>query len=86
MVQDVALVTIDIAQALMLLGKSSDVPAQCQKSLEYFASVNMLDTEGAKTAIALIRESAAAGHLSQAVLVRARQRAEQKMLFAPAFE
>lgn len=86
LVQDVALVTIDIAQALMAMGKPDDVAKLCRAASEYFASANLLNTEGAQVAIALIREAAAAGRLSETVLVNARARVEPKpkLLFAPA--
>jgi tetratricopeptide (TPR) repeat protein len=76
MVQDVALVTIDIAQALMVLGKHDEVPALCRRASDYFASAELTRTEGALTAMALIREAAVSGLLSGAIILRARSRVE----------
>jgi tetratricopeptide (TPR) repeat protein len=88
MVQDVALVAIDIAHALLVLGRHHEVPNLCQTASEYFASAGLSHAEGALTAMALIREAVSAGRLSEAVIIHARSRVEHapKYLMARAQE
>jgi tetratricopeptide (TPR) repeat protein len=75
--QDVALVTIDIAQALVVSGRNQEVMSLCHTATEYFRTAELLNTEGALTAMALLREAAAGGRLSDRVIVDARARVER---------
>ena len=77
MVQDVALVTIDIAQVLVLLGEFEDVATLCRQATGYFHRAGLMETEGALTAIALIQEAATSGYLSHQMLLDVRATVEQ---------
>lgn len=78
MLHDVALVTIDMAQALSVIGSPSRVIELCRTATEYFASAGLAGSEGALTALGLIREAAASGRLTQELIAEARFRAERK--------
>jgi tetratricopeptide (TPR) repeat protein len=78
MVQDIALVTIDMAHALSVIGVPSQVIELCHSATQYFASSGLTSSEGALTALALIREAAAAGNLTMELLEESRHRAERK--------
>ena len=72
MAQDVALVTLDIAQVLAADGQTSEVIEHCRRAVEYFSGAGLSHSEGALTAIALIREGAEQGRLDEKFLLRAR--------------
>ncbi len=78
MIQDVALVTIDIAQVLVLTGDMAHVVGLCRNACEYFAQSGLTQTEGALTALALIREAASGGQLSQKLLLDTRLALEHR--------
>jgi tetratricopeptide (TPR) repeat protein len=78
MIQDVALVTIDIAQVLVLTGDMANVVGLCRNACEYFAQYGLTQTEGALTALALIREAASGDQLSQALLLDTRVGLERR--------
>jgi len=84
MFHDVALVTIDMAQALSVLGRTDRVLELCRSAASYFQSSGLEESEGALTALALIREAAASGRLTDELIANARVRAERKpqLLFA----
>jgi tetratricopeptide (TPR) repeat protein len=78
MLQDIALVTIDMAHALSVIGLPSQVIELCHSATQYFASSGLTSSEGALTALALVREAAAAGNLTLELLEESRHRAERK--------
>jgi tetratricopeptide (TPR) repeat protein len=74
MLQDVALVTIDIAQLLCVTGQDREVVGLCREAMEYFAAEGLTESEGSLIAIALIHEAAASARLTSDVLKHARRR------------
>jgi tetratricopeptide (TPR) repeat protein len=78
MAQDVALVTVDIAQVLAATGDLSKVSELCRQASEYFVSAGLSRSEGALTALALIREAADTGHLSDQMFLQARAKVEKR--------
>jgi tetratricopeptide (TPR) repeat protein len=84
---DVALVTIDVAQILSVIGEPHQVTELCRTASEYFAGLGSTESEGALTALALIREAAASSRLTPEILIVARKHAETRpnrtFLFAP---
>jgi tetratricopeptide (TPR) repeat protein len=68
MSNDVAEVTTDIAHALVLEGRMSEVIGECRYALEYFATAGLSTTEPAMCAIGLLKEAAASGRLSERVV------------------
>jgi len=65
MSHDVAEVTTDIAHALIVAGRMSDVATECREALSYFVRAGLSSTEPAMTAISFLRESATAGRLDE---------------------
>ena len=65
MAHDVAEVTTEIAQALVALGRISEVPNECRRALDYFVSASLAATAPAISAVSLLREAAAAGRLDE---------------------
>jgi tetratricopeptide (TPR) repeat protein len=86
MVQDVAVATIDIAEAMLMLGQPESVRALCSQSIRYFARMGLSNSESSLTALALIQEAASSNALTPAVLSVARNRAQDRRgyLFAAA--
>lgn len=76
--QDVALVTIDAAQACLAVGDTDSVVESCRTALKYFIDAGLSQSEGCLTAVALIREAAAEGRLSDHILRYARRRADRR--------
>jgi tetratricopeptide (TPR) repeat protein len=65
MANDVAEVTTEIAHALVIAGRMSEVGDECRQALNYFVSAGLATTEPAMSAISLLREAAAAGRLDE---------------------
>jgi tetratricopeptide (TPR) repeat protein len=78
MSQDVAVATIDIAQALLILEEPQQVVALCREASEYFVNAGLTTSESSLTALALLREAAACNKLTPDVLARARRQAESR--------
>jgi tetratricopeptide (TPR) repeat protein len=78
MAQDVALVTLDIAQLLAATGEVREISDLCRQATEYFAAAGLSQSEGAFTALALIREAAEAGHLDEKMFLQARAKVEKR--------
>jgi len=68
MAHDVALVTIDIAQALIITGRNSEVSDECRHAIDYFISSGLAATEGCMAAISLLREAAATGRADEKMI------------------
>lgn len=58
MAQDVALSSLDAAEALLMLNRLPEVAELCQRAIDYFASARLEYTRGALTALAYLREAA----------------------------
>ena len=58
MAEDVALISIEIAEALLLLGRPSEVPAVCEAAMRYFRLASLAYTQGALMAFAFLQEAA----------------------------
>jgi len=72
MAHDVAEVTTEIAHALVVTGRMSEVADECRQALSYFASAGLATTEPAMSAISLMREAAAAGRLNETAVAQIR--------------
>lgn len=72
MAHDVAEITIDIAQALVITGRMSEVADECRLALNYFASAGLASTEPALSAVALIHEAAVSGRLDEKAVMEIR--------------
>jgi tetratricopeptide (TPR) repeat protein len=68
MAEDVALSSVDAAEALLMLDRPAEVPDLCQSAMEYFANAGLAYTQGALTALAYLKEAAAARTLTPASL------------------
>jgi len=72
MANDVAMVTLDIANALIAVGRTKEIVDQCRCALEYFAAANLEQTSSAAMAVMFLREAAIAGEVDSRVLDEAR--------------
>jgi VCBS repeat-containing protein len=72
MAHDVAEITIDIAHALVIAGRMSEVPDECRLALNYFALAGLETTEPALSAIALLHEAAIGGRLDETAVTQIR--------------
>ncbi len=68
MPQDVALVSIDAAEALFTLDRRTEVVHLCQAAMEYFSKAGLAYTQGALTALAYLKEAAEARTLTPRAL------------------
>jgi len=68
MAHDLALLSVDAAEALLMLGRRSEVAEFCYAAMEYFAEAGLAYTAGALTALAYLRESADRGTLTVATV------------------
>src|SRR5207244_5859272 len=73
MAHEVAEVTTDIAHALVVAGRMSEVVDECRHALSYFASAGLATTEPAMSAISFLREAAATGRLDEKAVVEIRR-------------
>jgi len=64
MPQDVALTSVDAAEALLLLHRPEEVADLCQGAMEYFIKAGITYTQGALTALAYLKEAATARTLT----------------------
>jgi tetratricopeptide (TPR) repeat protein len=72
MAHDVAEVTTEIAHALVVAGRMSEVADECRQALAYFVAAGLSMTEPAMSAISLLREAAAAGRLDERAVAEIR--------------
>ena len=66
MAHDLALLSVDAAEALLMLNRRSEVSNFCHAAIEYFAHAGLAYTAPALTALAYVRESAERGTLTVA--------------------
>ncbi len=65
---EVALVSVDIAENLLMLGRGLEVIPFCQQAMDYFAKAGLAYTAGALTALAYLTEAAQAQTLTRTAL------------------
>lgn len=68
MAQDVALVSLHAADALLALHQPSQVADLCRSSIEYFRKAGLAYSESAMTALAYLREAAEQGTITPAAV------------------
>lgn len=83
---DVSKITLDLVEALLAVGNTTEVPALLNDALRFFQEAGQLSS--ALTAIAYLREAVAAGRLTREMVEMVRrfiERAERKpeLVFAP---
>jgi hypothetical protein len=62
MVADAALAALDLAEALLIIGNTTEVPSICRTLLDRFTRAGM--TSSAVTALAFLRETVAIGQVT----------------------
>ena len=65
MPHEVAYVSVDMAECLMVLNRSAEVVDLCRSAMSFFESAGMSAGKGAMTALAYLREAAAGGNLTR---------------------
>jgi tetratricopeptide (TPR) repeat protein len=90
MSDDLACVSIDMAEALLAVGRSQEVAALCRHAIDYFRVAGLAYSTGAMTALAYLQEAAVKGRLTVSDLVEVRgflERLPQKpnVVFARSF-
>ena len=65
MPHEVAYVSVDMAECLLLLNRSAEVVDLCRSAMSFFGSAGLSAGKGAMTALAYLREAAAAGRLTR---------------------
>ncbi len=68
MAQDVALVSVDAAEALLMLDRPAEVVDLCKAAMEYFSRAGVAYTQGALTALAYLKEAAQSRTLTKVAL------------------
>ncbi len=68
MPQDVALISIDAAEALLMLDRPAEVAHLCHAAMAYFTKAGLAYTQGALTALAYLKEAAEARTLTPKAL------------------
>jgi tetratricopeptide (TPR) repeat protein len=64
MLQEMADVAVDMAEALLVLGRTSEVAELCRSAMQFFTSENLEASPGALTALAYLHETAQTGQLT----------------------
>jgi len=72
MAEDVALASLDSADALLALNRRAEVADLCRAAIEYFGKAGLAYSEPAMTALAYLREAAEQGTLTPATVGRVR--------------
>src|SRR5207248_886729 len=68
MAQDLALASVDAAEALLMLNQPTEVVSLCHQAMQYFSNAGLAYTQGALTALAYLKEAAAARTLTPAAV------------------
>jgi tetratricopeptide (TPR) repeat protein len=68
MAHDVALLSLDSAEALLMLNRRTEVGDLCRSAMEYFAQARLAYTAAALTALAYLRESVECGTITVAAV------------------
>ncbi len=72
MAQDVALSSLDAAEALLALQRPAEVGELCRNAIEYFRKAGLAYSESAMTALAYLREAAEQGRLTPEAVFQVR--------------
>ncbi|HEV7428352.1 MAG TPA: hypothetical protein VGQ46_18500 [Thermoanaerobaculia bacterium] len=64
MLQEMADVAVDMAEALLVLGRTSEVAELCRSAMQFFTSENLEASPGALTALAYLHETAQTGQIT----------------------
>jgi tetratricopeptide (TPR) repeat protein len=64
MAHEMAYVAVDMAEALLILNRTSEVAVLCRLAMDFFAAQGITASPGALTALAYLDEAAANGHLT----------------------
>jgi tetratricopeptide (TPR) repeat protein len=65
MPQDVALSSVDAAEALLMLGRPQEVVSLCESAIRYFSDAGITYSQGALMALAYLKEAAASNGLTR---------------------
>ena len=68
MANEVALLSLDMSESLLALGRHNEIGEVCKASLGYFAATGLAHTEPALRGLAYLQEAAAAGRLTPAAI------------------
>jgi tetratricopeptide (TPR) repeat protein len=68
MANDVAIVSLDIAEVLIATEQHGDIADACRRSLAYFERAQLTSSEAARTAVSYLCEAALAGRATQALV------------------
>src|SRR5581483_1431222 len=68
MSHDVALVSLDAAEALLGLQRAGEIAQLCREAIEYFSKAGLAYSSSAMTALAYLREAAEIGSLTPAAV------------------
>jgi len=74
---DYALMSIDIAEILLVMDRPSEVATTCAGVMAYFQMAGLEQTQAALTAVAYLHEAAAAGQLTRATVSYVREYIEK---------
>ncbi len=88
MSHDLALISLDMAEMLFVLDRAGEVSNVCAGVMEYFRTAGLEQTQYALTALAYVKEAAAAGRLNRTTVNYVRSYIERlpsqpNLLFAP---
>jgi tetratricopeptide (TPR) repeat protein len=72
MSDDLACVSIDMAESLLAVGRSQEVAALCRQAIKYFRKAGLAYSTGAMTALAYLQETAVDGRLTVNVVDQVR--------------
>jgi tetratricopeptide (TPR) repeat protein len=68
MANDVAIVSLDIAEVLIATGQHGDIAAACRQSIAYFEKAQLTASEAARVAVTYLCEAAVAGKATNALV------------------
>jgi tetratricopeptide (TPR) repeat protein len=68
MANDVAIVSLDIAEVLIATERHSEIAAACRPAMSYFERAQLTESEGARTAVTYLCEAALAGKATSSLV------------------
>lgn len=68
MANDVAMISLDIAETLLTIGRTDEIGEVCRKAMVYFVASNLSQTEPALRALAYVQEALVAGRVTPAAI------------------
>ena len=78
MANDVAMLSLDMSESLLALGRGAEIGEVCRAALGYFVNAGLAQTEPALRGLAFLQEAAAAGRVTTAAI-----RSVRAFLLAP---